>query len=105
MLLQAFVGDDTWMQLFPHQFHTAIPYSSFNVMDLHTVDDGVWQVSFTTQTVSIDGLLTHAAALHIHAMRLSRAAQHDKMSRHGHSEGHVFQAALCTRQAESNDAS
>lgn len=46
---QAFVGDDTWMQLFPTQFHDAKPYSSFNVMDLDTVDDGVWQVSlFTT---------------------------------------------------------
>ncbi|KAL3142807.1 hypothetical protein ABBQ38_003106 [Trebouxia sp. C0009 RCD-2024] len=39
----AFVGDDTWMQLFPSQFHDAKPYSSFNVMDLDTVDDGVWQ--------------------------------------------------------------
>ena len=44
-LLQAFFGDDTWMQLFPTQFQRAIPFSSFNVMDLHTVDDGVWQVS------------------------------------------------------------
>ncbi len=44
-LLQAFFGDDTWMQLFPTQFQHAIPFSSFNVMDLHTVDDGVWQVS------------------------------------------------------------
>jgi len=44
-LLQALFGDDTWMQLFPTQFQRAIPFSSFNVMDLHTVDDGVWQVS------------------------------------------------------------
>ncbi len=40
----AFAGDDTWMQLFPRQFHDAAPYPSFNVQDLHTVDDGVWQV-------------------------------------------------------------
>lgn len=33
------------MQLFPTQFHDAKPFSSFNVMDLETVDDGVWQVS------------------------------------------------------------
>lgn len=33
------------MQLFPTQFHDAKPFSSFNVMDLDTVDDGVWQVS------------------------------------------------------------
>ncbi|KAK9829047.1 hypothetical protein WJX72_003633 [[Myrmecia] bisecta] len=38
-----FVGDDTWMQLFPSQFDVAQPYPSFNVQDLHTVDDGVWK--------------------------------------------------------------
>lgn len=42
----AFVGDDTWMQLFPHQFADACPYPSFNVQDLDTVDDGVWEVSW-----------------------------------------------------------
>ena len=41
----AFAGDDTWMQLFnKSQFVDARPYPSFNVQDLHTVDDGVWQV-------------------------------------------------------------
>lgn len=40
----AFVGDDTWMQLFPHQFGDAAPFPSFNVQDLHTVDNGVWEV-------------------------------------------------------------
>lgn len=43
--VQAFVGDDTWMQLFPDQFTEALPYPSFEVHDLHTVDDGVWQVN------------------------------------------------------------
>ncbi len=42
----AFVGDDTWMQLFnASHFVDARPYPSFNVQDLHTVDDGVWQVT------------------------------------------------------------
>ncbi|KXS21922.1 hypothetical protein M427DRAFT_130605 [Gonapodya prolifera JEL478] len=52
-----FVGDDTWMGLFPEDFATTRarfqsqgthpnydpinPYPSFNVWDLHTVDDGV----------------------------------------------------------------
>lgn len=40
----AFVGDDTWMQLFPSQFADAAPFPSFNVQDLHTVDNGVWEV-------------------------------------------------------------
>jgi phosphatidylinositol glycan class O len=39
------MGDDTWMQLAQHAFAEAYPYPSFNVQDLHTVDDGVWEVS------------------------------------------------------------
>lgn len=35
------MGDDTWLQLFPTQFAEAHPFPSFNVKDLHTVDDGV----------------------------------------------------------------
>lgn len=38
------MGDDTWMQLAQHAFAEAYPYPSFNVHDLHTVDDGVWEV-------------------------------------------------------------
>ncbi|CAA6668859.1 unnamed protein product [Spirodela intermedia] len=34
------VGDDTWLQLFPYHFFEAHPYPSFNVKDLHTVDNG-----------------------------------------------------------------
>ena len=37
----AFMGDDTWMGLFPDKFKHAHPYDSFNVEDLHTVDNGV----------------------------------------------------------------
>lgn len=36
-----FMGDDTWTVLFPSQFNRAYPYPSFNVKDLHTVDEGV----------------------------------------------------------------
>uniref|UniRef100_A0A8C4WWZ3 Phosphatidylinositol glycan anchor biosynthesis, class O n=2 Tax=Eptatretus burgeri TaxID=7764 RepID=A0A8C4WWZ3_EPTBU len=36
-----FLGDDTWMNLFPSCFHRAHPFPSFNVKDLHTVDDGI----------------------------------------------------------------
>ncbi|XP_020575148.1 GPI ethanolamine phosphate transferase 3 [Phalaenopsis equestris] len=35
------MGDDTWVQLFPHHFNESYPYPSFNVKDLDTVDDGV----------------------------------------------------------------
>ena len=40
---QAFLGDTTWAQLFPGQCAWSRPYPCFNVRDLHTVDDGVWQ--------------------------------------------------------------
>ena len=37
------MGDDTWMSVFPDTFETnmTFPYDSFNVEDLHTVDEGV----------------------------------------------------------------
>ncbi|KAI3459896.1 hypothetical protein Pfo_016559 [Paulownia fortunei] len=34
------MGDDTWLQLFPHHFVTSYPFPSFNVKDLDTVDNG-----------------------------------------------------------------
>lgn len=33
------MGDDTWTQLFPNQFHKSYPFPSFNVKDLDTVSD------------------------------------------------------------------
>lgn len=37
------MGDDTWMSVFPDSFepNMTFPYDSFNVEDLHTVDEGV----------------------------------------------------------------
>lgn len=36
----AFVGDDTWEDLFPGKFRESHPYPSFNTRDLETVDNG-----------------------------------------------------------------
>jgi hypothetical protein len=36
-----FMGDDTWVQLYPSNFYRTYPFDSFNVKDLHTVDNGV----------------------------------------------------------------
>ncbi|KAG0221967.1 mannose-ethanolamine phosphotransferase gpi13 [Actinomortierella wolfii] len=38
-----FMGDDTWMSLFPNALHAnySFAFESFNVHDLHTVDNGV----------------------------------------------------------------
>eukprot|EP00535_Pseudo-nitzschia_heimii_P012409 CAMPEP_0197199060 /NCGR_PEP_ID=MMETSP1423-20130617/33692_1 /TAXON_ID=476441 /ORGANISM="Pseudo-nitzschia heimii, Strain UNC1101" /LENGTH=825 /DNA_ID=CAMNT_0042652911 /DNA_START=11 /DNA_END=2485 /DNA_ORIENTATION=- len=35
-----FVGDDTWVDLYPRQFDESYPFPSFNTRDLDTVDDG-----------------------------------------------------------------
>ena len=35
-----FVGDDTWIDLFPRQFDESFPFPSFNTRDLDTVDNG-----------------------------------------------------------------
>ena len=36
-----FLGDDTWMSLFPKRFHRHYAFPSFDVKDLHTVDNGI----------------------------------------------------------------
>lgn len=36
-----FMGDDTWMGLFPNSFHRSYPFPSFDVWDINTVDRGV----------------------------------------------------------------
>ncbi|XP_070543027.1 GPI ethanolamine phosphate transferase 3-like [Ptychodera flava] len=36
-----FMGDDTWESLFLGKFKKSFPYPSFNVKDLHTVDNGI----------------------------------------------------------------
>jgi phosphatidylinositol glycan class O len=44
-----FMGDDTWAKLFPphkRYFTRSHPFPSFNVKDLHTVDDGVMRHLF-----------------------------------------------------------
>ncbi|KAK3550440.1 hypothetical protein QTP86_025675 [Hemibagrus guttatus] len=43
-----FMGDDTWVSLFPKKFHRSLPFPSFNVKDLHTVDNGILQNIFPT---------------------------------------------------------
>ncbi|XP_075885150.1 GPI ethanolamine phosphate transferase 3, catalytic subunit [Nelusetta ayraudi] len=43
-----FMGDDTWESLFPRRFHRSLPFPSFNVKDLHTVDNGILQHLYTT---------------------------------------------------------
>lgn len=47
-----FMGDDTWENLFPKKFHRSLPFPSFNVKDLHTVDNGILQHLYTTSMCS-----------------------------------------------------
>eukprot|EP00051_Salpingoeca_urceolata_P021492 m.338012 g.338012 ORF g.338012 m.338012 type:complete len:997 (+) comp19809_c1_seq10:1096-4086(+) len=44
----AFMGDDTWLDLFPTQFGRRHPFPSFDVYDLHTVDRGVLKHLYPT---------------------------------------------------------
>ena len=37
------LGDDTWMSIYGQYFHRSFPFPSFDVWDLHTVDNGVWK--------------------------------------------------------------
>jgi hypothetical protein len=41
--MQSWQGDATWQQLWPSQWAWSRPYPCFNVRDLDTVDDGVWE--------------------------------------------------------------
>ncbi|KAM5192373.1 GPI ethanolamine phosphate transferase 3 [Mantella aurantiaca] len=43
-----FMGDDTWNGLFPKKFYKSYFFSSFNVKDLHTVDDGILRHLYPT---------------------------------------------------------
>ncbi|KAB0804314.1 hypothetical protein PPYR_01284 [Photinus pyralis] len=36
-----FLGDDTWVSLYPRRFKRTYPFPSFNVFDLDTVDNGI----------------------------------------------------------------
>ncbi|KAF2076042.1 hypothetical protein CYY_002656 [Polysphondylium violaceum] len=49
-----FVGDDTWVSLFPSHFYSQYPYPSFNVKDIHTVDNGVIEHLLPTITKHSD---------------------------------------------------
>ena len=41
-----FMGDDTWVSLYPSQFNESTPFPSFDTRDLDTVDDGVERILF-----------------------------------------------------------
>jgi phosphatidylinositol glycan class O len=50
-----FMGDDTWLSLFPSQLSStrfSFPYPSFDVFDLHTVDNGVLEHLIPLTTLS-----------------------------------------------------
>jgi GPI ethanolamine phosphate transferase 3 subunit O len=53
----AFVGDDTWIDLFPTQFDEAHPFPSFNTRDLDTVDNGC--IEYLPRYLSMFGSTNH----------------------------------------------
>lgn len=55
-----FMGDDTWKDLFPGAFSQAFFFSSFNVRDLHTVDNGILERLYPTMDSRVwDVLIAH----------------------------------------------
>ncbi|XP_041094331.1 GPI ethanolamine phosphate transferase 3-like isoform X3 [Polyodon spathula] len=55
-----FMGDDTWENLFPNQFHRSLPFPSFIVKDLHTVDNGILQhLCSTVESSDWDVVIAH----------------------------------------------
>ncbi|GAB1288424.1 GPI ethanolamine phosphate transferase 3 [Apodemus speciosus] len=55
-----FMGDDTWKDLFPGAFSQAFFFSSFNVRDLHTVDNGILERLYPTMdSRAWDVLIAH----------------------------------------------
>lgn len=58
-----FMGDDTWESLFPKRFHRSLPFPSFNVKDLHTVDNGILQHLYTTSMSLLHMLSVFGSAL------------------------------------------
>ncbi|KAJ3044278.1 mannose-ethanolamine phosphotransferase gpi13 [Rhizophlyctis rosea] len=55
-----FMGDDTWTTMFPHSLNESHPYPSFDVWDLHTVDNGVLQHLYPTmESREWDFLIAH----------------------------------------------
>ena len=72
----AVLGDDTWLQLFPGKatFSEAHPFPSFDVQDLHTVDNGV-QLHLTQLLQRPGTLLLLAAAGDAHVMTVSLKPQ------------------------------
>ncbi|XP_009998003.1 PREDICTED: LOW QUALITY PROTEIN: GPI ethanolamine phosphate transferase 3 [Chaetura pelagica] len=55
-----FMGDDTWEGLFPKKFFRSYFFPSFNVKDLHTVDNGILQHLYpTVDSGEWDVLIAH----------------------------------------------
>ncbi|KAM7077752.1 LOW QUALITY PROTEIN: GPI ethanolamine phosphate transferase 3 [Ciconia maguari] len=55
-----FMGDDTWEGLFPNKFFHSYFFPSFNMKDLHAVDDGILQHLYpTVDSGEWDVLITH----------------------------------------------
>lgn len=58
-LSTAFVGDDTWLNVYPSHFNISIPYDSFNVEDLHSVDEGVNRHLFDLMKSDVNLIIGH----------------------------------------------
>ncbi|GBG80965.1 hypothetical protein CBR_g31522 [Chara braunii] len=77
------IGDDTWVQLFPDQFAATYPYPSFDVKDIHVVDNGVIDNIFPMldRTDDWDVLIGHFLGVdHVgHTFRVDSPVMYEKL--------------------------
>lgn len=57
----AFMGDATWDSLYPRQFDPSLPFPCYNILDLHTVDDGIneYLLPLVKNHTTWDVIVTH----------------------------------------------
>lgn len=52
-LTVVFMGDSTWVELFPNRFKRQYPFPSFNIYDLDTVDLGMVDIVLYVETLNL----------------------------------------------------
>lgn len=68
------MGDDTWAQLAPaSSYHGCHTFPSFDVHDLHTVDDGVWRVRQVLAAATVGKQDMARSSVHGEGWRVGRA--------------------------------
>eukprot|EP00890_Picochlorum_soloecismus_P003583 jgi/Picsp_1/4225/NSC_01734-R1_mgc80777 protein len=77
----AFMGDATWDSLYPRQFDPSLPFPCYNILDLHTVDDGInkYLLPLVKNHTAWDVIVTHYLGVdhtgHAHGVQSDNMAE------------------------------